>query len=101
MTLGDAIRFCRTQRGLSQSQLAQACEISVSYLSMIERNKRDPLFSIVTGIAKALDIPLVILLFIAADMQELSMMNAGLREKLSYVALVALGHGKTLEEISQ
>lgn len=99
MTLGDAIRFCRTQRGLSQTQLAQACEISVSYLSMIERNKRDPLFSVVTGIAKALDMPLVILLFIAADMQELGMLDAGLREKLSYASLVILGHQKTLEGI--
>lgn len=87
MSIGKAIRLCRTQRDLSQSELATVAEISVSYLSLLERDKRDPTFSTVVGIARALDVPVSILAFLAASDEELSKLGSELREKLSYVAL--------------
>ncbi|MBN0726767.1 helix-turn-helix transcriptional regulator, partial [Pseudomonas aeruginosa] len=53
MNVGQAIRLCRTQRGVSQSTIANRANCSVSYLSMLENNKRDPTLSTVTRIAEA------------------------------------------------
>jgi transcriptional regulator with XRE-family HTH domain len=87
MNVGNAIRLCRTRRGLSQSELANIAGISVSYLSLLERGKRDPTFSTIEGIAKALDVPVSILVFLAANDEEMSGLGSELREKLSYTAL--------------
>jgi transcriptional regulator with XRE-family HTH domain len=87
MNVGKAIKLCRTQRGLSQSELANIAGISVSYLSLLERGKRDPTFSTVEGIANALGIPVSILVFLAANDEEMSGLSSELREKLSYTAL--------------
>lgn len=87
MNVGKAVRLCRTQRGLSQSELAKTAGISVSYLSLLERGKRDPNFSTVEGIASALKVPVSILVFLATSNEEMSGLNPELREKLSYTAL--------------
>ena len=86
MNLGKAIKLCRTQQDLSQAQLAELAGISVSYLSLLERGKRDPSFSTVQDIASALGVPLGILVFLAADKDELGM-SPELSEKLAYAAL--------------
>lgn len=57
MNVGNAIRRCRTRRGVSQSEVANRAKCSLSYLSMLENNKRDPTLSTVTRIAQALRIP--------------------------------------------
>ena len=87
MNIGKAIRLCRTQRELNQSQLAERAGISVSYLSLLERGKRDPSFSTVENISTALDVPITILVFIAADEEELSGITPELRGDISYTAL--------------
>ena len=90
MNLGKAIKLCRIQRGLSQTDLAKIASISVSYLSLLERGKRDPTFSTVKDISIALDIPLVILIFLAATDVEMSEIAFEVREKLSFVAITML-----------
>lgn len=87
MNLGKAIKLCRTQRSLSQSRLAELIGVSPSYISLLERGKRDPNFSVIEDIAAALDIPLSILVFLAASDEELSELGSELSEKLSYIAL--------------
>jgi transcriptional regulator with XRE-family HTH domain len=87
MNLGRAIKLCRTQRNISQGELATLADVSVSYLSLIERGKRDPNFSTVEKIAKALNVPMSILMFLAADTSEISDISPQLAEKLSYTAL--------------
>lgn len=91
MNLGKAIKLCRTQRGLNQSELANIAGISVSYLSLLERGKRDPTISTTEGIANALKVPLSILVFLAANNTEKSELGSELCEKLSYVALSLIG----------
>ena len=90
MNLGKAIKLCRTQRGLNQSELASIAGISVSYLSLLERGKRDAPFSTVEALACALTIPIVILIFLATDDNETAGLDAILREKLSHAALQLL-----------
>ncbi len=90
MNLGRAIKLCRTQRNLNQSDLAELANISVSYLSLLERGKRDPNFSTVQDIASALKIPVSILVFLGADEKERAGISPELAEKLSYTALKSI-----------
>lgn len=87
MNLGNAIKLCRTQKNMNQTELADLANISVSYLSLLERNKRDPNISTVRNIASALNVPFSILMFLAAEKNELSEVNPELAEKLSHTAL--------------
>ena len=91
MNLGRAISLCRAQRGINQVELANRAGISVSYLSLLERNERkDPVLSTIQSIAEALHVPTGILFFLAADDAELSGMTPELKEKLSFTALQML-----------
>ena len=42
MNLGETIKLLRKRNGLNQSQLAELCEITVTYLSLIENGKKEP-----------------------------------------------------------
>lgn len=87
MNLGNAIKLCRTQRNLSQAELARSAGISVSYLSLLERGKRDPTMSTVESIAEALTVPVSILVFLSADPDELHGVSPEVAEKLSSAVL--------------
>ncbi len=87
MNIGKAIKLCRTQKDMRQSELAVSADISIAYLSLIEQGKRDPNFSVLKAISKGLDIPLSILVFLATDNNELSEISPELFEKLSVTAL--------------
>jgi transcriptional regulator with XRE-family HTH domain len=84
MNLGKAIKSIRTQLGLTQKELALRASISVSYLSLLETNNRDPSFSTIEAIAAALNIPLSILVFLSAERSELDSLDDSLVEKLSH-----------------
>lgn len=90
MKLGRAIKLCRVQRGLSQSDLANATGLSVSYLSLLERNKRDPTITTILKLSNRLAVPFIILVFLASDDQEKSKLDPVLQEKLSHAALTIL-----------
>ena len=91
MNLGKAISLCRKQRGLTQAELAVRAGLSVSYLSLLEQNKRkDPTLSTIQKLAEALRVPSGILFFLAADKTELSGLAPDLTEKLAYAALSLL-----------
>lgn len=52
--LGDRIRNLRRKRGLTQEDLAEALDLSVAYVSLIERGGRNPPYTTVVLIAQAL-----------------------------------------------
>lgn len=87
MNLGETIKLCRTQKGLNQAELAKLAGISVSYLSLLERNKRDPNFSTVEGLVNALDIPMNIFIFLASKKEDLANLDPSIVDRLSNVAL--------------
>lgn len=91
MNVGQAIRLCRTQRGVSQSAIANRANCSVSYLSMLENNKRDPTLSTVTKIAEALRVPVGLLFILAADQNELGAIDENVADQLMQSALASLG----------
>lgn len=90
MNLGRAIKLCRSQREMTQTKLATETGLSVSYLSLLEKNKRDPSVSTIQKIAEALSIPSSILFFLAADKAELKGLDEDLAEKLAFTALTLM-----------
>lgn len=92
MNIGHAIRLCRNQKNLSQAKLAELAGISISYLSLLEQGKRDANFTSVNKIAQAMGIPLSVIVFLAADNEELQGMSSELIEKLSFESLKLIQH---------
>jgi len=54
--LGKTIKFLRFRRGLSQADLAEKADISITFLSTIERGIKFPQPDILSKLAKALDV---------------------------------------------
>jgi transcriptional regulator with XRE-family HTH domain len=54
--LGERVREQRRNRGLTQEALAEALDLSVAYVSLIERGGRNPPYTTVVAIARALGI---------------------------------------------
>ena len=90
MNVGQAIKMCRTLRGVSQADLARRAECSVSYLCLLENNKRDPSLSTLTKVSQALNVPVGILFFLASEHGELTGMNKELAGELARTALELL-----------
>ncbi|NMM00345.1 helix-turn-helix transcriptional regulator [Paraburkholderia sp. RP-4-7] len=90
MNMGQAIKMCRTRRSLSQAELAGLAGCSISYLSMLESNQRDPSLSTLKSIAGALRIPTEILFFLGSDREELAGMDKELSGQLARAALEIL-----------
>jgi hypothetical protein len=53
------VRSLRTAAGLSQSRLAERADISMSYVSLIERGKHRPAAEIIDRLATALGVDVV------------------------------------------
>lgn len=87
MNIGNAIQLARTRRKLSQAKLAERVGLSVSYLSLLERSRRDPPLSTLQRIAAGLHVPLEILFFLGAESNELSGINKELAGQLAAMAL--------------
>jgi transcriptional regulator with XRE-family HTH domain len=54
---GQRMRQIRTQRRMTQERFAEALDISVDFLSLIERGKNAPSFETIEGMAKRLRVP--------------------------------------------
>ncbi len=54
--LGERIREQRHAKGLTQETLAQSLGLSVAYVSLIERGGRNPPYTTVLAIARALGV---------------------------------------------
>lgn len=88
MSLGNAIKLVRTRRRISQQDLAARAGISSSYLSQLERDKRDPTYSRVRHIAEALNISTLVLVFLSEGFgTNDDLFDRELSEKISYMFL--------------
>lgn len=56
--LGKRLRHFRTEKGYSQESLADETQLDRTYISGLERGKRNPSFLILKKIANSLDIPI-------------------------------------------
>lgn len=87
MSIGAAIKLCRDRKGLTLSELSEKSGLSVSYISLLENNKRDPNLSKVESISDALNIPLSLLLFLSEEKEKIESLSPELAEKLSLLTL--------------
>jgi transcriptional regulator with XRE-family HTH domain len=55
--LGERVREQRRSHGLTQEALAEALDLSVAYVSLIERGGRNPPYTTVIAIARVLGVP--------------------------------------------
>ena len=90
MNLGHSIQLARSKRKLSQAALAKRAGISVSYLSLLERGRRDPPLSTIQRLAAALVMPVEIFFFLGAEEGELGQLNRELAGQLAITALELL-----------
>lgn len=58
MTLGNKIRNCRIERGMTQVELALKSGLSQGYISQLEKDKFNPTIPVIIGIAAGLDVPI-------------------------------------------
>ncbi|GIQ57968.1 hypothetical protein Flavo103_11040 [Flavobacterium collinsii] len=72
MDIGNAIKDLRKQRGIKQTDFAVKCGLSQSYLSAIEKGKKEPTLGILKQIANALSIPMPILFFFSLDKEDIA-----------------------------
>ena len=85
-SLGPVIRRARQRHKLTLQQVADRSELSVSYISQIERNLLTPSVSTLKRIALALDIPAGDLMFAphAGGSRRVAVMRKGQHKRLSF-----------------
>jgi transcriptional regulator with XRE-family HTH domain len=76
MRYGKALKLARAARGLSQKELAERAGMDASYISLLESEKRVPTVTTLEALAKALSIPLHLLVLLGADESELRGLTA-------------------------
>lgn len=99
MELGRAIKLCREQKSITRTELAEKAKLSISYISLLENNQRDPNLSKVGLIADALGIPLTVLFFLAADKSKFESISPELAEKLSLLSLKLMEKDESPEPV--
>ncbi|WP_145207171.1 helix-turn-helix domain-containing protein [Planctomycetes bacterium TBK1r] len=67
ISMGKAIRILRQAKSLNTTELSKNCDISVPYLSLIERDARQPSLDVLGRIAKGLDVPIDVFISIGAN----------------------------------
>lgn len=87
MNIGRAIRLCRVQQHLSQADLAKYVGLTASMISMIETGKREVSLSLLNRISRALSIPISILIYLAADEDDLNDESPEFKEAVSKIIL--------------
>jgi transcriptional regulator with XRE-family HTH domain len=70
--LGQAIRRLRWDRDLSIEDLAHAADMHPTYVGRIERGGASPTWGKITSLARALDVPLKMLLQVAEQEAEVA-----------------------------
>ncbi|HVZ38335.1 MAG TPA: helix-turn-helix transcriptional regulator [Candidatus Kapabacteria bacterium] len=83
MNMGRTIKELRRVRGMNQQQLADSVPLSMTYLSLIEGNKREPSLATLRSICDVLGVPLPIVFFLALDVDDVKKEKRPAFEQLS------------------
>lgn len=86
-SIGGVIRRARKQQGLTLQQVAESSELSLSYLSQIERNLLNPSVGTLKRIAEALDLPAGKLMFASeasSSRVTVAVLRKGQRKRVSF-----------------
>lgn len=72
MNIGNAIKDLRQKKGFKQTDFADICGLSQSYLSSIEKGRKEPTLTILKRIANALSIPMPVLIFFSLTQDDIA-----------------------------
>lgn len=64
MNLGKVIRFLRGMKDMTQQELADAVGVNVSYINLLENDHKNPSFSTVHKLCKAMGVSLMWVAFL-------------------------------------
>lgn len=67
MKIGQVIKEHRKKSNISQGDFSKVCDISQTYLSLIENDQKEPKIGTLKVIAKYLKVPLPVLFFLSLD----------------------------------
>lgn len=68
LAVGRAIRLLRARKGVSQKDLAERAEITPSFLSLVEGNRRNASIKVIERIATALEVPSEVLIWESVEL---------------------------------
>ncbi|MFO0857253.1 MAG: helix-turn-helix transcriptional regulator [Phycisphaerales bacterium] len=68
LAVGRAIRTMRTRQGVSQKELAERADITPSFLSLVESDRRSASIKVIERIAAALDVPAEVLVWESVEL---------------------------------
>lgn len=83
MELGLKIKLFRVAAGLKQQEVAKALGVTVNFISMIERGKRQPTVEFLRRFAKLLKLPASVLLWEPSQSQDAQNGTEDLNRKLT------------------
>lgn len=93
MKLGFAIQRCRHLKRMTMTELASAAGLSLSYLSLLEKGKRDdPSMNALERISAALGLPLSLLILLASEEENSSFIDGALIDELKRTTEEMLSH---------
>ncbi len=95
LNYGKAIRVVRTARGYTQQQLAEKIQRDASYISMIETGRRLPSLLVLEDIAKALSMPLYLMLLLGSGSNDLRGASPESAQQLGTLLLEIVGDSQT------
>ena len=105
MLVGKTIRMIRISRDLSQGKLARALGVTAGYLSLVEKDRREPSLGFLRKVASYFNIPVGFLLLedtnrlkFTADQRRL--LNEIRHKLLDYIIFRQSGDGKRGRQLS-
>ncbi|HYF32517.1 MAG TPA: helix-turn-helix transcriptional regulator [Chitinophagaceae bacterium] len=67
MNIGKVIKDIRTEKKISQGDLAKSCDITQTYLSQIESDTKMPSTALLMNISKELNVPLSVIFYLSIE----------------------------------
>jgi len=83
MKIGNVIKEVRSEKKVSQGELAKNCDVTQSYLSQIENDIRMPSNDLLTQISKNLNVPVSVLYYLAIEEADVPKDNLQAYQQLS------------------
>jgi transcriptional regulator with XRE-family HTH domain len=97
MDFAKALRVSRAACGVSQQELAKAAGLSPSYVSLIESGKREPTIASMRKLAKALEIPVDLMMLLAIESGDQSKASGQAISQIAQSLLAMLTSGGLTE----
>lgn len=98
MMIGEALRLLRIFNGYKSAELAKKLEISQSYVSEIENNKKQPTMEILDRYAKVFDMKKSTLLLFAESLENDQQMSNNQKQRVAFAGMKLL---KILEKVGK